>query len=166
MFSLCCIAEYMGISQNIDNAQAMIDGYKSKDTIKTADFLKLSEITLNNKDYWIVSFTMLYTFGAYDIEPGSASNKITDVMKGALMPHFHHKRIDHYLLILQLYLITNQINMKTQQTNISEVRLVYRTKVKASDRLQVKCSKDAFDIFMANWAPDSIEHIEKSAFSQ
>jgi hypothetical protein len=30
--------------------------------------------------------------------------------------------------------------MKTQQINISEVRLVYRTKVKASERLQVKCS--------------------------
>ena len=41
--------------------------------------------------------------------------------------------------------------MKTQQTTISEVRLVYRTKVKASDRLQVKCSKDAFDIFMGFW---------------
>jgi DNA repair protein RadC len=51
--------------------------------------------------------------------------------------------------------------MKTQQTNISEVRLVYRTKVKASDRLQVKCSKDAFDIFMENWDLDSIEHIEE-----
>jgi hypothetical protein len=38
--------------------------------------------------------------------------------------------------------------MKTQQTNISEVRLVYRTKVKASERLQVKCSKDDFsDIY-------------------
>jgi len=51
--------------------------------------------------------------------------------------------------------------MKTQQTTISEVRLVYRTKVKASDRLQVKCSKDAFDIFMENWDLDSIEHIEE-----
>jgi len=51
--------------------------------------------------------------------------------------------------------------MKTQQTTISEVRLVYRTKVKASDRLQVKCSKDAFDIFMENWDQDSIEHIEE-----
>jgi hypothetical protein len=40
--------------------------------------------------------------------------------------------------------------MKTQQTNISEVRLVYRTKVKASERLQVKCSKDALDIFIEN----------------
>ena len=51
--------------------------------------------------------------------------------------------------------------MKTQQTNISEVRLVYRTKVKAFERLQVKCSKDAFDIFMENWDLDSIEHIEE-----
>jgi DNA repair protein RadC len=51
--------------------------------------------------------------------------------------------------------------MKTQQTNISEVRLVYRTKVKALDRLQVKCSTDAFDIFMENWDLDSIEHIEE-----
>jgi hypothetical protein len=37
--------------------------------------------------------------------------------------------------------------MKTLQTNISEVRLVYRTKVKASERLQVKCLKDAFDSY-------------------
>jgi DNA repair protein RadC len=52
--------------------------------------------------------------------------------------------------------------MKTQQTTISEERLVYRTKVKASERLQVKCSKDAVDIFMENWDLDSIEHIEES----
>jgi DNA repair protein RadC len=54
--------------------------------------------------------------------------------------------------------------MKTLQTNISEVRLVYRTKVKASERLQVKCSKDAFDIFMENWDMDSIEHIKEFKF--
>ena len=51
--------------------------------------------------------------------------------------------------------------MKQSENNISEVRLVYRTKVKASDRLQVKCSKDAYDIFMENWDLDSIEHIEE-----
>jgi DNA repair protein RadC len=51
--------------------------------------------------------------------------------------------------------------MKTQQITISEVRLVYRTKIKASERLQVKCSKDAYDIFMENWDQDSIEHIEE-----
>jgi DNA repair protein RadC len=51
--------------------------------------------------------------------------------------------------------------MKTLQTNISEVRLVYRTNVKASDRPLVKCSKDAFEIFMESWDLDSIEHIEE-----
>ena len=51
--------------------------------------------------------------------------------------------------------------MKTQHSNISEVRLVYRTKVKASDRLQVKCSKDAFETFMESWDLDSIEHIDE-----
>jgi DNA repair protein RadC len=51
--------------------------------------------------------------------------------------------------------------MKTLQTSISEVKLVYRTKVKASERQEIKCSKDAFDIFMENWELDSIEHIEE-----
>ena len=51
--------------------------------------------------------------------------------------------------------------MKTQQITIAEVKLVYRTKVKASERLQIKCSKDAFDIFMGSWDLDSIEHIEE-----
>lgn len=51
--------------------------------------------------------------------------------------------------------------MKPQQTTISEVKLVYRTKVKASERLQIKCSKDAYDIFMGSWDQDSIEHVEE-----
>jgi hypothetical protein len=51
--------------------------------------------------------------------------------------------------------------MKHPENNISEVKLIYRTKIKASDRLQIKSSKDAFDIFMENWDRDSIEHIEE-----
>ena len=51
--------------------------------------------------------------------------------------------------------------MKTQQLNIAEVKLVYRTNVKASERLQIKCSKDAFEIFMESWDLDSIEHVEE-----
>lgn len=51
--------------------------------------------------------------------------------------------------------------MKSNQQTISEVRLIYRTKVKASERPQVKCSKDAFDIFMESWDLDSIEHVEE-----
>jgi len=47
---------------------------------------------------------------------------------------------DLLILLFHFYLITNQIHMKTQQTDISEVRFVYGTKVKASERLQVECS--------------------------
>jgi len=48
-----------------------------------------------------------------------------------------------------------------KQVIISDVRLVYRTRIKASDIIQVKCSKDVFDIFMENWNQDSIEHIQE-----
>jgi len=47
-----------------------------------------------------------------------------------------------------------------QQTTISEVEIVYRTRVKASDRLQVKSSKDAYDIFIGEWDLNIIEHHE------
>jgi DNA repair protein RadC len=53
------------------------------------------------------------------------------------------------------------MNMKQQTTSISEVKLIYRTKIKASARLKIKCSKDAFDIFMESWNKDSIEHTEE-----
>jgi DNA repair protein RadC len=51
--------------------------------------------------------------------------------------------------------------MKTQQTEISEVQLIYRTKVKASDRLQIKCSKDSYELFMEAWDLDTIDHHEE-----
>lgn len=51
--------------------------------------------------------------------------------------------------------------MKTQQTTIAEVQLIYKSKVKASDRLQVKCSMDAYNIFMDNWNSDIIEFVEE-----
>ena len=51
--------------------------------------------------------------------------------------------------------------MKTQQTTISEVSLIYKSKVKASDRPQVKCSRDAYNLFMEHWNHDTIEHVEE-----
>jgi DNA repair protein RadC len=58
-------------------------------------------------------------------------------------------------------LVTNHIQMKTQQTTIAEVQLIYKSNVKASDRPQVKCSRDAYKIFMENWNPDIIEFVEE-----
>ena len=51
--------------------------------------------------------------------------------------------------------------MKQSDITISEIKLIYRTRVKASERLQVKSSKDAFDIFWEAWDLDSIEHVEE-----
>jgi endonuclease/exonuclease/phosphatase family metal-dependent hydrolase len=51
--------------------------------------------------------------------------------------------------------------MKTQQTTISEVSLIYRSKVKASDSPQVKCFRDTYNLFMEHWNHDTIEHVEE-----
>jgi DNA repair protein RadC len=51
--------------------------------------------------------------------------------------------------------------MKQTEITISEVKLVYRTNVKASERFQVRTSRDAFDIFWEAWDLDSIEHVEE-----
>src|ERR1035437_10001774 len=51
--------------------------------------------------------------------------------------------------------------MKTTQTNIAEVCLIYKSKVKPSDRKKISSSFDAHKIFMENWNPDTIEHVEE-----
>lgn len=39
---------------------------------------------------------------------------------------------------------------------VSEIGLVYKSKVKVKERPQIKTSKDTYDIFIANWS----EHID------
>jgi DNA repair protein RadC len=52
--------------------------------------------------------------------------------------------------------------MKTQQqTTVSEVQLIYKNKVKASDRIKITCSRDAQKIFMENWNPETIDFLEE-----
>jgi len=52
--------------------------------------------------------------------------------------------------------------MKNQtQITISEVQLIYKSKVKASDRMKITCSKDAHKIFLDNWNPDTLEYVEE-----
>ena len=51
--------------------------------------------------------------------------------------------------------------MKTLQTNIAEVCLVYKSKVKASDRKKISSSRDAHLLIKENWNPDTIEHVEE-----
>jgi DNA repair protein RadC len=52
----------------------------------------------------------------------------------------------------------------TQQTfdflHVAEVKLIYVTKVKPSDRPTIKCSRDAQEIFFNSWDQNTIEHKE------
>ena len=43
---------------------------------------------------------------------------------------------------------------------VSEVELTYRNKVKASDRPQVTCSQNSYDILLNNWS-DQLEWVEE-----
>ena len=51
--------------------------------------------------------------------------------------------------------------MKTEWTKVSEIDLVYRSKIKAAERPSVKTSKDGYDLLLSYWDPDKIELLEE-----
>ena len=56
--------------------------------------------------------------------------------------------------------------MKQQQVpvisnQVAEVELIYKSKVKDSDRTLIKCSTDSINLLRANWNPDTIELFEE-----
>jgi len=52
--------------------------------------------------------------------------------------------------------------MKNQtQITVSEVQLIYKNRVKASDRKKITCSNDAYLTFIDNWNPEIIEFVEE-----
>ena len=54
-------------------------------------------------------------------------------------------------------------NLMNQQTSnqIAEVELIYKSKVKASERPQVRTSKDAADLLKHLWSEDKIDFVEQ-----
>jgi DNA repair protein RadC len=55
---------------------------------------------------------------------------------------------------------THSIQQSIDFLHVAEVSLIYVTKVKPSDRLTVKCSRDAQKIFFDSWNQNTIEHKE------
>jgi DNA repair protein RadC len=53
------------------------------------------------------------------------------------------------------------MNRAKYLSNVSEVKLVYKTKVKASDRKKINGSQDAFNILYEYWDKETIEHVEE-----
>jgi hypothetical protein len=67
--------------QVLENVHAYIKGYKLNDTISMADFMKLTELSVNNSDYTISGFRFNFDNGGWNISEQSTSGKISDVMK-------------------------------------------------------------------------------------
>ena len=44
---------------------------------------------------------------------------------------------------------------------VSEIELVYKTKVKASERPKIRSSRDAYEILLSSWDPNKIEFFEQ-----
>jgi DNA repair protein RadC len=45
--------------------------------------------------------------------------------------------------------------------NLAEIRLTYKSNVRAADRPKIKGSKDAYDLLIKNWNPEKIELLEE-----
>ena len=49
-----------------------------------------------------------------------------------------------------------------KSNQLAECEIVYKSKVKPSDRAKINNSKDSYEIFKTLWNPDNIEHIESA----
>jgi DNA repair protein RadC len=52
-------------------------------------------------------------------------------------------------------------NMKQEDLQASEVEIIYKSRIPASKRVQIRHSADAFKLFWEHWDKDTIEHHEE-----
>ena len=45
--------------------------------------------------------------------------------------------------------------------NITEIELIYKSKIKASERIQIKSSRAAYELVLSSWDEDKIELLEQ-----
>jgi DNA repair protein RadC len=45
--------------------------------------------------------------------------------------------------------------------DVAEVELIYKSKVPASQRRKITCSRDAKDVLIENWNPDTLHYVEE-----
>lgn len=56
--------------------------------------------------------------------------------------------------------LENSSKENTALLNVSEVTIHYSSKVKASDRKSITCSRDAAEVFRISWDINTMEHVE------
>jgi DNA repair protein RadC len=54
-----------------------------------------------------------------------------------------------------------ETRMNASWYNVAEVELIYKSKVKASERAQITSSKDAYELLMQLWDENKIEFVEQ-----
>lgn len=119
---LIAVIPVIAFCQNDAGIKATIAGYNQHDTIKIADCAKLSSIALSNKDYSVVSFTLLFSDNGYDYEYVSKSDQFTREMKDALTKLKRGKVVK--------YLVIKDIKIQSKQNNIMKIdNLMYKLKM-------------------------------------
>jgi hypothetical protein len=120
VFTLTSIAS---MSQNAAGVKAFIEGYKISDTLKIDDLIRIGEISLDNKDLSVVSFTLTFMDRGFLQEYKATSNKLTDEMKTALVS-LKSKNMKSVKLLFE-----NIIVRTPQNTKINIGILLYKVKI-------------------------------------
>jgi len=110
--------------QDKNKVQAMLPGYKPNvDTIELADFLKISDLVLNDNKYSILGFDFTFTHDGYETTLHCHSSKLTDNIKDSII-----KSKEKNIKIIKIY-FENIVVKSKDDLNIKISPIFYNIKI-------------------------------------
>ena len=109
--------ESLSKGMSSDNVKVSIKGYNANDTIKLDDFLRLSELSLNNKNYSIASYRFSYTKHGLTSEVYAKSNEFSDTIIFNLMKEKEDRK---YYSVLQIHIDNIKLKSKDGSKKVAE----------------------------------------------
>jgi len=117
---------FISLCQTKYNIEVQIPGYKENDTINLVDLLNMNYIfQCNNKNFPIVGFVLVYTYGNNDYMMISKSNKLTDDMKNRLI---RFESMNVKILKISFKAITVETSLKEQIKTGPQLKYILRIK--------------------------------------
>jgi hypothetical protein len=114
----------IAFGQNKDSVQAYIEGYKTIDTIQIDNLLRIGEISIDNNDLLIESFSLVFMDYGFLKEFKATSNKLTEEMRSALISLKARNT-------KSIKILFEDIVVRTPQNKRSNIGiLLYRLKIK------------------------------------
>jgi len=111
--------------QDKNKVQAMIPGYEPNvDTIELADFLKISDLVLNDNGYSILGFDFTFTHDGYETTLRCHSSKLTENIKDSII-----KLKEKDIKIIKIYFEHIVVKSKDDGKNIVIGPIFYRIKI-------------------------------------